>query len=495
MNLPRTGRFSRRAILAFLLSGVASPVLAKAPESSLRPTRKPGDAKVRALPQVDKLVSAAKLGGKVSYAVADAKTGEMLEVYNPLSPHPPASVTKAVTTLYALDTLGPAHRFRTQVIATGPIENGILEGDLVLVGGGDPTLNTDHLMVMAGRLKTAGLREVRGKFKVFGGHLAQEFEIDSQQPHYLGYNPGLSGLNLNFNRVFLEWKQRGKTYDIVMDARAANNSPSVGFARTRVVDRRTPIFTYADSAGRDLWTVARHALGKKGGRWLPVRKPAIYAGDVFQTLARSHGLVLPYPELTDELPEGVNLAETLSPPLAEICKGMLKYSTNLTAEVLGLSASRADSLDASAAHMSGWMRDTYGVGKARFLDHSGLGDASHLSAHEMVRALVGAQSDGRLQGLLKEIQPRDAQNRGTHDANIKIAAKTGTLNFVSSLAGYVTTGKGRVLAFAVFTSDTERRAALAKAERERPRGARSWSGRSRKLQHQFINRWAVKFEA
>ena len=81
----------------------------------------------------------------------------------------PASVTKAVTALYALDTLGRGHRFATRLLAAGPVEDGVLRGDLVLAGGGDPTLDTDALADMAAGLKRAGVREVTGAFRVWGG--------------------------------------------------------------------------------------------------------------------------------------------------------------------------------------------------------------------------------------------------------------------------------------------------------------------------------------
>ena len=61
-----------------------------------------------------------------------------------------------MTTLYAMERLGPAFRFATRLIATGPIEGGTVRGDLVLTGSGDPTLQTDGLAQMAARPAGAG---------------------------------------------------------------------------------------------------------------------------------------------------------------------------------------------------------------------------------------------------------------------------------------------------------------------------------------------------
>lgn len=494
MSSSDPGRFGRRTVLSFMLYGAAGTAFANAPERSLRPIGKPSDAAKRAVPDGARLVSEAQLSGKVSYVVADAKTGEMLETYAPLYAHPPASVSKAVTALYALDQLGPQHRFRTQVIATGPITGGILTGDLVLVGGGDPTLSTDDLFELAGRLKIAGLTEVRGKLLVYDGALPQVEQIDDSQPIQVGYNPGISGLNLNFNRVFMEWKRTGTSYSMTLDARTEKIRPGVGFAKAQIVDRGAPIFTYAKSGDAERWTVSRKALGKGGGRWLPVRGPAIYAGDVFQTVARSHGIELPFPKRVSTKPQGRVLAEHLSEDLTRIATGMLKFSTNITAEALGLSTSNANSLRASGQAMAAFADQEFGVKKASFVDHSGLGDSTKLSAADMVRALTGPGSQALLRPILKPVAIRDSKGRPIQDGPIKVAAKTGTLNFVSGLAGYVTTPQGRELAFAIFASDLPRRRAVSKENREQPRGAKTYNGRAKRLQQALLKRWAVVHE-
>ncbi|MGC9420817.1 MAG: D-alanyl-D-alanine carboxypeptidase, partial [Rhodovulum sp.] len=157
MTLP-VDRFSRRWVLSALMAGAGGPALSAPLARSLRPVPRPED--LRRAAEAEALVARANLGGKLAFAVADASTGEVLEVMNPVLGLPPASVAKSVTALYALDTLGADHRFATRVLATGPVTDGRLEGDLVLAGSGDPTLDTDMLGDLAARLHAAGLREV-----------------------------------------------------------------------------------------------------------------------------------------------------------------------------------------------------------------------------------------------------------------------------------------------------------------------------------------------
>ncbi len=489
---------SRRALLGGLGASLASPVFANAPERSIRPAPKLLDFSKRLIPSADDLIAEANLGGKIGFVVADATTGRILEAHSPVLPLPPASVAKAITAVYGISTLGLEHGFETQVIATGPVEAGVVQGDLILVGGGDPTLDTNALAALAKALKQKNVMTIKGDFLVYGGGLPYQRMIDAGQPDHLGYNPAVSGLNLNYNRVHFEWKRAGQDFDVSMEARSDRFRPAVKMARMQIIDRKVPVYTYEDAKGVDSWTVARGALGKGGSRWLPVRRPDLYAGEVFQVLARSEGVRLPAPKAGLNMPDGAVLASHRSRPLRDVAQGMLKYSTNLTAELIGLSASAArgavpDSLAASGAAMAGWMNTDLGARRAVFQDHSGLSDRSRVSANDMVKALMSAGPTGYLKDLMKEVSPLDAKGRMNDNAPYSIKAKTGTLNFVSSLAGYLTAPDGTLQTFAIFTADLDRRAAIPKADRERPPGARDWSRRSRVLQHRLLSRWALEY--
>lgn len=488
-----TAFLHRRAVLAGLLSSLAGAALAEAPLTALRPLARPGSVLP---PSGAELVARAGLSGQVGLALADADTGEVLELVAGSLPLPPASVTKTFTALYAREILGPDYRFATRLTGTGPVVDGVLQGDLILAGGGDPVLITDDLARLAQGLKDAGLRAVAGGFRVWGGALPFVHEIDAGQLPHLGYNPAVGGLNLNFNRVHFEWAPQGAEYRVSMDARSDNYRPDVAIARMRVENRDLPVYTYADEGGADSWTVARTALGEGGSRWLPVRRPALYAGDVFRTMAQAQGIALPAATEVADLPPGAEIARIESAPLDVLIADMLEYSTNLTAEVLGLTASlaagnRPARLADSAALMSRWARDRLGVA-AQFADHSGLGEGTEVAPAEMVTALTAAASDGALLRLMKDIVMLDDEGEPLANPPAVIRAKTGTLNFVSALAGYVVVPGGRRLAFAVFAADPESRAAARLSEEEIPPGTREWARAARLLQQRILRAWAVR---
>ena len=480
-------QISRRLFLSGLAASVGGQALAGAPLVSPRPVPRPSGVNFTNIADADTLIAEARLGqAAVSFVVADARTGQVLDAKRGAQALPPASVSKVPTTLYGLDRLGADYRFTTRLVATGPVSGGQINGDLVLVGGGDPTTDTDKLGAMAVALRDAGVRGVTGAFKVYAGAIPFVNQIDNQQPPHVGYNPSVSGLNLNYNRVFFEWKQQQDGYDIVMDARAERYSPHVNVSSMSIVNRDLPVYTYRAGDDGDHWTVAHSALGDGGGRWLPVRRPEIYTAEVFQTIAGSYGISLGAPQIAQQIPPGTVLVSSQSDSLTDIAKGMLRHSTNITAEAIGLSATvasgiRPANLRASGRQMQAWMQSDFGAGSARFVDHSGLGGASRLSAQDMVGILTKSGSQSTLWPILKEIS--------IENSPLTLRAKTGSLNFVSTLAGYIRTGGGRDLSFAIFAADVPRRNALTEAERERPEGGRSWSRRARNMQFQLVQRW------
>jgi serine-type D-Ala-D-Ala carboxypeptidase/endopeptidase (penicillin-binding protein 4) len=487
---------NRRRFLKLMVGGsavMALPACAEAPERSPRPVQRPAQP-------ADRIVARADLGGDLAYAVMDMSSGNLLEGRGANTALPPASVAKAITALYGLEHLGPNYRFRTRVLATGPVQGGVLEGDLILVGGGDPTLDTDALAGLAAGLVRGGVQQVRGRFLVWGGALPFVAQIADDQSVQAGYNASVSGINLNYNRVHFEWRRAGSTYAVTMDARSDRHRPEVRMARMQVVDRASPLYTLSTANGQDRWTVARSALGNTGSRWLPVRLPELYAAEVFSILAAAQGLRLPVAEVIRSTPQGVTLLEHSSVPLTELLRDTLRFSTNLSAEAVGLMASQAaggapSGLAASGAQMSDWARARYGMTSLRMVDHSGLGAASRVSMVDLCGMFRRAGQSTALRDLLRVHPIRDARGRVIENPGMDVRAKTGTLFFVSALGGYLRTKNGRDMAFAICSADLGRRARVAGGDLDRPEGTATWNGQARSMQQDLLYRWAEAYAA
>ena len=511
-----TSEITRRTAIAALVSAWSTAALAEGPALTGRPRPRPTPERIGAgrepkarpaglgqPPSVEEIVRAARMTGDYACAAFDLRDGTLLESVHDDVLLPPASVMKSLTAAYALDRLGPDFRFLTRLVVTGPVEGDELKGDLILAGGGDPTLETRDLDRLAEALAGAGVRRIAGRFLFWEGALPFTAKIDPDQGDQLGYNPAVSGLNLNFNRVHFSWTRTGSAYSVALDARAGDLVPAVTSSAMAVEDRSLPVYTYRSAGGRDLWTVARGALGKGGARWLPVRNPGTYAADVFATLARRHGVSLPVGRGVAALPEGTVLAEIASAPLVDVAEDMLRYSTNLTAEVLGLTATlsvgpmagTAQPLAASGAAMAAWAAGALGFEGGRIVDHSGLGDESRVSAREMAGAIAHMARQGpEVVPILKEFQMPDGRGGLTAGGPVRVVAKTGTLNFVSGLAGVARSQRGREVAFAIFTGDLSKRARGLASGDEIPSGARPWNATAKQVQRGLIERWAALAE-
>ena len=479
------GRVGRRGVVAGLAAFLAAPALVRA--EALRPLPR-GGVRPEGLAEI---LARSRLGDLSGFVLTELSSGRTIESHNPALERPPASVAKVATAAYAMDRLGAGYVFPTRLRATGPIEAGALRGDLVLEGGGDPLLDTDALGDMAAELAGRGVRTVAGRFLVETGALPSLSEIDAGQPEFAGYNPAISGMNLNFNRAHLEWEPGGGGPRAAFLAPGRRFSAEVPSIRADLSGAGAPRHGIVD--GGEVWSVDAASLRGRGGRWLPVRDPGAYSGAVFRSLALGQGMRLPEPETVGAAEAGEVLVARDSPPLEEVLRGMLRWSTNLTAEVVGLRAAQAseiapEGLAASGADMTAWARDRFGLDGGAFVNHSGLTDRTRLGAGEMARIL--ARGEPVLGGLLRERPLLDARREPVEIGGARVFAKTGTLYFTSALAGYLDGPRGR-FAFAIMATDPDGRARVDPRSEAPPAGARGFSGRARAQEQALLRRWAA----
>lgn len=516
--------FTRRALGSAFASLVAlsiAPVWAAGPATSPIPSLRP----LYEPPSAGALVAQNPISGVTGYILMDVDTGEVLDQRLSDRSFLPASVAKAPTALYAYQILGPEHVFSTSLMVVGPVENGVLKGDLYLQGGGDPELDTDSIADLASALKAAGVLTVEGGFYVDHGGLPTAPQIDPNQPAHVAYNPSVGGLNLNFNRVLMEWRRTGKSeFDVDLEARALKWSPTVPAIRPEIGElaQQGSVFEHETTPDGEVWRVAREALGREGSRWLPVRDSALYAGAVLREVALVGGVVLPEPQHGETPVLARRIASVQSRRSSIVLSKMLKYSTNLSAEVVGLSATaaigaQAGSLNGSTDAMRRWLAETFQADIAAGIaleNHSGLSSKSRMTPEAIAKVLVGATRlpgppagdpkivelrqgvGGALWRMLPGIRLQADEGEPALPA-VEVRAKSGTMYYGRGLAGYLKGEDGRALAFAIFTSDFSKRArldAMPNPEaRERPRGGRGWLRRARYLERAILKSWARQY--
>jgi D-alanyl-D-alanine carboxypeptidase/D-alanyl-D-alanine-endopeptidase (penicillin-binding protein 4) len=368
----------------------------------------------------------------------------------------PASVMKLFTTYAGLSLLGPDHVWRNRVYTDGPVRDGVLQGNLVVRGSGDPKLVVERLQELLAQVRAAGVREVRGDIvldrSVFDVRERSEpFDDEPLRP----YNVGPDGLLLNFKAV---------VYKFTPDAASGQvqvrfEPPLAGFSaptqlplsqtscsdwrRQLQADFSQPLqvrFTgrYPASCGEREWPVA-------------YPEPEAYAPRVMQALWLGAG-----GQLTGQVRYGARpasarlLLEAPSLPLSEIIKDINKFSNNVMAQQLYLTLSSElgapGRFEASRLRLSQWWRKGFAGHDEPVLDNgSGLSRSERSTAQALTallqaahaspntRHFVDSLSIAGVDGTAARLKDRSPQSPVIGNAWLK----TGSLRDVASVAGYV----------------------------------------------------------
>ncbi len=453
-------------------------------------------------------------GPDLGYIVFDPRSGAWLESHNPTTGFIPASTAKIPMAVAALEVLGPQHRFRTELYVTGELRGITLHGDLFLKGGGDPFLATEDLLSLIEDLGRQRFSSVIGNYYYDVSGFPELPAINPAQPPEATYNPGLSALNLNFNGVELNWQadQDGpiQARAISSSDRMAVESPVIAVLPDFASLQEGELYRHRQTEAGERWLLSQ-VLPREGAERLPVKDPARNTAAALRGLAVAESVFLPEAE-PGRTPQGAAwLAGHESRPLDEMLRGVLRYSNNLAAEMIGLATAKAMSqrppgealeLGESAELLGAWfaarLPQTDWRGYA-LKNHSGLSSDSRITPAQMAAILGYAYAKRGAPGDFLAVLPEAraaAKVNGEVEGEIEILAKSGTINYGRALAGYLTAASGQQLGFAVFVSDIPRRRAYDERLATRQTddaAARGWLRRARNLETALLKRWAAKY--
>ena len=499
----RSTRTRRAAVfgLAFILAGIAlwAVVLAFPQNAWAQPAPK----------ALTRLLQQHQLDPQdVGYHLFRLTDGRVVDTYDADTPRIPASTTKLITALAALEILGGDYRFQTRLLASGEVHESTLHGDLYLVGGGDPTLSTNDLQGFVDALKAAGVTRVEGRFIFDESFLTTTQEINPKQPVAAVYNSSVSALSLNYNRVQLRWKGRpgAKNFQTWLRSPADGIFLPVAGVTTGLIPTgvQSDAPFVLDGGNRDHWLLSRQ-LPARGFKELPIRHaPGKVAASLFRTYCRQRGISLPRPQAAPVPANARRLYTHDSKPLSEILSGMLHYSNNLSAELIGLVTSRRLrdlplSIADSAALLTDWCQrrlphaDWTGFAN---MNHSGLSSLSRHSPRHLTAILShGATSNDRPEASppLLNLLPQPEWKNEWAELGEKVRAKSGTMSYANGLTGILTTRKGHQLGFALLVTDFARRAAFDAARQaekvKTPPEAEAWTERAKAFERALLSHW------
>ncbi|MXW03517.1 MAG: D-alanyl-D-alanine carboxypeptidase/D-alanyl-D-alanine-endopeptidase [Gemmatimonadetes bacterium] len=420
----------------------------------------------------------------VGVKVVSPVTGRVLFARHSNGLFHPASNTKLFTAMGVLRTMGPDYRYLTSVFADGDAFAGsdTLHTSLYLLGRGDPMLESAHLDSLAGVV--AGL--VSGSYgaRVIAGDIVVDDAYLDEVPYGEGwmwddvqysYSASLNALSVNGNSVKIGISP-GAAVGAPVTVRVDPPTTSVTFivealtAAAGDTSTAEPLRIERDWPSRsNQITITGRVAMDAGERtyFRSVEAPGLYAGKLFRDKLQARGVRVTGPVRRGVTPTRARTVATYrSPPVTGALARLLKYSHNLTAELLiktmgrhttGEPGSSADGLAALRQVLADYIGldpDAY-----RFADGSGLSWYNYVSPDQVAALLTAAYHDPLIGADFREALPVAGED-GTLANRMKdtaamgnLRAKTGTLTGVSCLSGYVHTRDGEPLVFSIMINN------------------------------------------
>lgn len=477
----------RRTSLAFAVAVAlvlgwpsAQPLAVAGPPPSRGSASETETADVPLAGRIDAAIAEAELdGAQLGISIVDLDSGQVLYEYQADTPLNPASNVKLVTTAAALAKLGPEHRYTTQIWADkDSVSDGVVAGKLYLQGGGDPSLVTGDIYELAGQLEAAGITEIHGPIVVDAGRYADEglppgFD---QKDEFASHRAPGGAMTVNYN-TFEVFARPAKVVGESPILSVQPPVPSIVLeSEAQTVDgNRNKLWVSAEPRDGRLVVTFHGSVGISNGpssyRY-PIHDPSRYAGELLVHSLRARGIEVGKKKgkldiVRGELPTGAQLlGTTRSETLSELCRAVNKWSNNFVAEQLlrSLAPGRAATAEAALEQLRAYTRE---IGMPQ--DGLVLGNGSGLYANNLVspRALTHllghVYTDFRMRAdFLASLAIMGAD--GTTRSRLQDSAargylrvKTGTLDDVSALSGYVGADGRDPIAFSILVNGLDRK--------------------------------------
>jgi D-alanyl-D-alanine carboxypeptidase/D-alanyl-D-alanine-endopeptidase (penicillin-binding protein 4) len=381
-----------------------------------------------------------------SIYIHEINTTQPIIAFNSDKPMNPASVMKLVTTFAGLELLGPAFTWKTEVYANGVLKEGRLQGDLIIKGYGDPRLNLENFWLLTRSLHQIGLREITGDLILDNSY----FDVSIENPAafdnkpFRAYNTAPEALLVNYRTTELRIipKPENNTTRIIINPQTEfitlNNN--LKLTRDKCVEWRNTLGTsiridpnnnHASVALNGSYSVT---CGEKS-LLLSLHNSQTYALGLFKQLWKQQGGIFNGKVRTGIVPDEILPLETYrSPPLTEIIRDINKFSNNIAARQLYLT-----------------------LGKFKIENGSGLSRNERISTRHLGKLLLKAFQSSVMPEFVSSLpilavdgtmKKRLIGTTVTGRAHIK----TGLLNGVKTMAGYMLDKSGRRMAIVFFVN-------------------------------------------
>ncbi len=407
--------------------------------------------------------------------VADARTGEELYTRNAGLMMLPASNQKILTTATALDARGADYTYSTRLLASKPAAGGVLSGDLMIVGTGDPSLgstvlpgDTNPFDNWAEALAAQGVRRVEGRLIGWDNTFDDETYAEGWDIDYVGTQSSralgvsASGLSFGDNLVIVQVRAAGRGEKPNVTTRP-DNFLRIDNRATTTSRRRGQALRVTRTLGTDD-LVLRGTVGSVGSTVeMPIFNPTLLAVQAMKNALEEAGIAVAATmhdvDDIEEAPDRGDMTELFvheSPPLSDLLHVVNKKSNNFFAEQIFRSVAFGGSAEGGEDRVETLIERA--GGDARNLsvrDGSGLSRKNLVTPRAMGQVLV-FMNGGDQRDAFRATMARGGEPESTlryRMSGLPVLAKTGSLAFVRSLSGFVQAPDGNELVFVIFANN------------------------------------------
>ena len=422
---------------------------------------------------VARMLAAERLApSTASFVVMDLDSGEVIAALNPDTPRSPASTMKLITTFASLDELGPAYTWHTDALIRGTLDDGVLDGDLILKGGGDPYMTLERWWSFVRQLRARGLKAIHGDVVIDDTAFAAAPEDPSAfdgRPHR-SYNVEPDALMVNFQSIEFRVAPNPAAHrvDVVATPDPVNLDIDnrIAFTAGRCRGPASRVSFEVPTAGWDRAVFSGELSAQCTERTFTrvlLRAPTYAYGTFVELWRESGGEVSGKMRLEAAGAEARPFMSFDSLSLGEIVRLTNKFSNNLMARHLFLTLGEERfgppaTEEKSVRAVAQWANERGLPLAGLAIDNgSGLSRGARISAMQMAAVLRAAYRSRYAPEFVASLPLAGIDGtlryRMQMTAAGSVRLKTGHLDGVAAVAGFVTSKSGRTYALASFIND------------------------------------------
>ncbi|MGX2961709.1 D-alanyl-D-alanine carboxypeptidase/D-alanyl-D-alanine endopeptidase [Peribacillus sp. JNUCC 23] len=427
--------------------------------------------------ELTKTVNQQIYGTNFSMAIRDLNTGELVYEYYGNNGIKPASTQKLLTAGAALKVLGEDYSFSTQMLMDGTIQNGILNGNIFLRGEGDPTLQVKDFVTFSNTLKTKGIKQINGNIygddTWFTGERLSPGVLPEDETHH--YGAPISALTTSPDNDY-----DVSTVIVTAKASSIGSIPSisvepnlsglrlVNLAKTVIKGSKNTLKIERKYRTNQIIVSGNLPQGSSKKEWVSMFNPTVSTLYSFKNTLAQQGIKFGNGSKVDyaTVPSNaVSLGTKRSQPLKQIMPAFMKLSNNGIADILVKTMGKKVHHVGDQEHGLKIITD-YGqsigldMKQWKFQDGSGISHSNRVTAIQQTLLLVKQKKESYYSSTFLNSLPLGGQrdrlvggtlrNRFTETAfKNRVIAKTGSLDGVSTLAGYMQANSGKWYAFSI----------------------------------------------